>query len=307
MRLAPAELPQAGNRARVSGRAVRHPDAFFYSLLNRIITRTISQVMSVYIAEFIGTAVLLYFGNSINAATSLKYSYAKDSGWIVTAIGWGLAVTFGIYAVGTISGAHLNPAVTTSLAIAGEIEWNLVPGYIIAQVLGAMLGAALTWIQYLPHWGKTEDQATKLGVFCTSGAIDQKGSNLVSEMLGTMVLIFGLLMIGANEFTEGLNPLVVGGLIAIIGMAQGGSTGYAINPARDFGPRLTHFLLPIKGKGHSNWGYSWVPVLGPIIGGGTGAALYYLAFKDGTHPLGWVCIIASVLAVVYAIYEEYKK
>lgn len=263
--------------------------------------------MSVYLAEFIGTAILLYFGNSINAATSLKFSYAKDSGWIITTIGWGLSVTFGIYAVGQISGAHLNPAVTTSLAIAGEIEWDIVPGYILAQVLGAMLGALLTWIQYLPHWGKTEDQGTKLGVFCTSGAIDQKGSNLVSEIMGTMVLIFGLLMIGANEFSQGLNPLVVGGLIATIGMAQGGSTGFAINPARDFGPRLMHFLLPIKGKGGSNWAYSWIPVAGPVLGGGTGAALYYLAFKDGSHWLGWVCIAVTALAIIYAMIEESRK
>lgn len=263
--------------------------------------------MSVYLAEFIGTAILLYFGNSVNAATTLNHSYAKDSGWIITTLGWGLSVTFGIYAVGQISGAHLNPAVTTSLAIAGELEWNLVPGYILAQVLGAMLGAGLTWIQYLPHWGKTEDQGAKLGVFCTSGAIDQKGSNLVSEMLGTMVLIFGLLMIGANEFTEGLNPLVVGGLIVIIGMAQGGTTGYAINPARDFGPRLMHFLLPIKGKGDSNWGYSLIPIAGPILGGGTGAALYYLAFKEGIHWLGWVSIAATVVAIAYAILEESRK
>ncbi len=263
--------------------------------------------MSVYLAEFIGTAILLYFGNSINAATTLNHSYAKDSGWIITTIGWGLAVTFGIYAVGQISGAHLNPAVTIGLAIAGEAEWSIVPGYIIAQVLGAMFGATLTWIQYLPHWGKTEDQGAKLGVFCTAGAIDQKGSNLVSEMLGTMVLVFGLLMIGANEFTEGLNPLVVGGLITIIGMAQGGSTGYAINPARDFGPRLAHFLLPIKGKGDSNWSYSWIPIAGPILGGGTGAALYYLSFKEGTNLLGWISIVLAVLAIIYAIIEEAKK
>ncbi len=263
--------------------------------------------MSVYLAEFIGTAVLLYFGNSINAATTLNHSFAKDSGWVITTLGWGLAVALGVFAVGDISGGHLNPAVTVSLAIAGEFEWAQVPGYIVAQVLGAMTGATLTWLQYLPHWGKTEDQGAKLGVFCTSGAIPAKGSNLVSEILGTMILIFGLMFIGANEFADGLNPLVVGGLIVAIGMAQGGSTGYAINPARDFGPRLTHFLLPIKGKGGSNWGYSWIPVAGPIIGGGMGAGLYYLLFKEGTSLLGWACIALSVLAIFYAIYEESKK
>lgn len=263
--------------------------------------------MSVYLAEFIGTTVLLYFGNSINAATTLNHSFAKDSGWVITTLGWGLAVSLGVFAAGSISGGHLNPAVTVSLAIAGEFEWTQVPGYIVAQVLGAMTGATLTWLQYLPHWGKTEDQGAKLGVFCTSGAIPAKGSNLVSEILGTMILIFGLMFIGANEFADGLNPLVVGGLIVAIGMAQGGSTGYAINPARDFGPRLTHFLLPIKGKGGSNWGYSWIPVAGPIIGGGTGAGLYYLLFKEGVSLIGWTCIALSVLAIFYAIYEESKK
>ncbi|WP_421976690.1 MIP/aquaporin family protein [Roseivirga seohaensis] len=263
--------------------------------------------MSVYLAEFVGTAILIFFGNGTNAATTLNFSYAKNSGWIVTTIGWGLAVTFGIYAVGQISGAHINPAVTLSLAMTGDFEWNLVPGYIIAQVLGAMAGASFTWLQYLPHWGKTEDKDTKLGVFCTGGAIDQKGANLLSEVLGTMVLIFGLLMIGANQFVEGLNPLVVGGLIVVIGMAQGGTTGYAINPARDFGPRLAHFLLPIKGKGNSKWSYAWIPIIGPIIGGGLGAGLYQLAFNGKTGILTWACILCGILVITYAIAEEVKK
>lgn len=263
--------------------------------------------MSPYLAEFIGTAVLMYFGNSINATTTLKYSYGQNSGWIVTTIGWGLAVTFGVYAAGQISGAHINPAVTTSLAIAGEFDWAMVPGYILAQVLGAMLGATLTWLQYLPHWRKTEDQAAKLGVFCTAGAIDQKPANLVSEMLGTMALIFGLLMIGANVFAEGLNPLVVGGLIVVIGMAQGGSTGYAINPARDFGPRLAHFLLPIAGKGKSNFPYAWIPILGPIIGGGAGAALYQYAFDGKYSVVGFSCVTLVLVSIIYAIVDEQKR
>ena len=263
--------------------------------------------MSVYLAEFIGTAILLYFGNSVNAATSLNHSYAKDSGWIITTIGWGLSVTFAVYAIGEISGGHINPAVTVSLSIAGEVEWNIVPGYILAQVLGGVAGATLTWLQYLPHWGKTEDPATKLGVFSTSGAIPQRSANLVSEILGTMILIFGLLFIGANDFADGLNPLVVGGLIVLIGMAQGGTTGYAINPARDFGPRLAHFLLPIKGKGDSNWGYAWIPIVGPIAGGGMGAALYYLLFKDGTNIYGWICIGICVSAIIHAVWEESQK
>jgi len=263
--------------------------------------------MSPYLAEFIGTAVLLYFGNSVNALTTLKFSYGQNSGWIVTAIGWGLAVTFGVYAAGEISGAHINPAVTTSLAVAGEFEWAKVPGYIIAQVLGGILGATLAWLQYLPHWRKTADQGAKLGVFCTSGAIDQKSANLVSEMLGTMILVFGLLSLGANEFAKGLNPLAVGGLIVLIGMAQGGSTGYAINPARDFGPRLAHFLLPIAGKGSSNWSYSWVPILGPILGGAAGASIYILAFRNEYTTLSIAAIITLVLSIAIAVYDELSK
>jgi glycerol uptake facilitator protein len=263
--------------------------------------------MSPYLAEFIGTAVLLYFGNSVNALTTLKYSFGHNSGWVITCIGWGLSVTFGVYAAGEISGAHINPAVTTSLAVAGEFEWAKVPGYIIAQVLGAIFGAALAWLQYLPHWRKTTDQGAKLGVFCTSGAIDQKSANLVSEMLGTMILVFGLLSLGANEFAKGLNPLAVGGLIVLIGMAQGGSTGYAINPARDFGPRLAHFLLPIAGKGSSNWSYSWVPIVGPLLGGAAGAAIYILAFRNEYTTMSIAAIITLALAIAIAVYDELSK
>lgn len=263
--------------------------------------------MSPYLAEFIGTAVLLYFGNSINALTNLKHSYGHQSGWIITCIGWGLAVTFGVYASGEISGAHINPAVTTSMAIAGEFEWAKVPGYLLAQVLGAIVGATLTWLQYLPHWRKTEDQGAKLGVFCTSGAIDQKPANLLSEMLGTMILILGLLMIGANDFADGLNPLVVGGLVTLIGMAQGGSTGYAINPARDFGPRLAHFLLPIAGKGKSNWGYAPIPIIGPILGGGAAVGIYALAYDGESNMGGLILLGMLVLVAIYAIIDESKR
>ena len=263
--------------------------------------------MSVYLAEFVGTAILLYFGNSVNAATSLEHSYAKNSGWVITTLGWGLSVTFAVYAIGQISGGHINPAVTVSLAVAGEFDWAQVPGYVAVQILGGVTGATLAWLQYLPHWGKTEDPATKLGVFSTNGAIPQKGANLVSEMLGTLALIMGLMFIGSNQFADGLNPLVVGGLIVLIGMAQGGSTGYAINPARDFGPRLAHFLLPIKGKGDSNWAYSWIPIAGPIIGGGAGAALYHQIFKEGTNLIGWACIALTLIAIFYAVLEESRK
>ena len=263
--------------------------------------------MSVYLAEFIGTALLLFFGNGIVAGLSLKYSYSNGGGWIVVCIGWGLAVSFGIYAAGQISGAHINPAVSISLALSGDMDLALLPGYIIAQFLGAFTGAALCWLQYLPHWGKTEDPATKLGVFSTAGAIDRKSANLLSEMFGTFILIFGLLTIGANQFTEGLNPLVIGGLITVIGMAQGGTTGFAINPARDLGPRFAHFILPIKGKGSSQWHYAWIPIIGPIIGGATGTTLYLLMYEGVFNKLGMVAVFLFVITIIYAIVEELKS
>lgn len=278
---------------------------FFIPLFYRIITVNFLH-MSVYLAEFIGTALLLFFGNGIVAGLNLKYSYSNGGGWIVVSIGWGLAVSFGIYAAGQISGAHINPAVSTSLALAGEMDIALLPGYIIAQVLGAFTGAVLCWLQYLPHWGKTEDPAAKLSAFSTAGAIDRKSANLLSEMLGTMILILGLLMIGANEFTEGLNPLVVGGLITLIGMAQGGTTGFAINPARDLGPRIAHYLLPIKGKGSSQWHYAWVPIVGPIIGGAAGATLYFWLYENTINGLGILSLLLMGLGLSYAVYEELK-
>ncbi len=257
--------------------------------------------MNIYLAEFIGTAVLIYIGEGVNAGLNLNKSYSKDSGWIVVTVGWGLAVTFAIYAVGIYSGAHINPAVTLGFAAVGEFAWERVPGYILAQTLGAMLGATVVWLQYLPHWKATEDPDTKLGVFSTSPAIPSRYSNLLSEVLGTFLLLFALSYLGANEFSKGLNPLVVGALIVVIGMAVGGSTGYAINPARDFGPRLAHFLLPIAGKGKSNWPYSWIPVVGPLIGGVLGASLYDSIINStltiGLIISGIITLIITVLAI----------
>ncbi|MFY0651214.1 MAG: aquaporin family protein [Cyclobacteriaceae bacterium] len=262
--------------------------------------------MNVYIAELIGTAVLIYFGGGVNAAVSLNRSYAQGAGWIVIALGWGMAVTFGIYAVGAISGAHINPAVTVGLASAGEFPWAQVPGYLVCQLLGAMAGATLVWLQYLPHWKKTGDQSTKLGVFSTSPAIKSKYANLLSELMGTFILVFALMFIGANEFTEGLNPIVVGILIVAIGMSMGGSTGYAINPARDLGPRIAHYILPIAEKGKSNWEYSWIPVAGPIIGGVFGATLFNALFGQKVSMLFWTVLVV-VLAIVTAAILEQKK
>ena len=190
------------------------------------------------------------------------------------AVGWGLAVMVAIYAVGQISGAHINPAVTVSLAVAGKFPWAGVPLYIVAQMIGAIIGATLVYLQYLPHWKETEDPATKLGVFSTSPAVKRTSANLLSEIIGTGILVLGILAIGANSFADGLNPLIVGMLITSIGLSLGGTTGYAINPARDLGPRIAHAILPIAGKGDSNWSYAWVPVVGPLLGGSLGALIY---------------------------------
>jgi glycerol uptake facilitator protein len=210
----------------------------------------------------------------------------------------------GIYAVGSISGAHLNPAVSIALAASGDFPWAKVPFYIVAQILGAFTGAVIVWLHYLPHWGKTEDQATKLGVFCTIPAIWSPFANLLSEIIGTFILVCGLLFIGANQFSEGLNPLVVGGLIIAIGVSLGATTGYAINPARDLGPRLAHFLLPIKGKGTSDWPYAHIPVAGPVIGGLMGAMFYLAVFKGEFKPLFWIISLIVLIIVVFAVKRE---
>jgi glycerol uptake facilitator protein len=234
--------------------------------------------MSPYVAEFFGTLLLILLGGGVNAAVSLRKSKSENGGWLMIVIGWGLAVMLAIYAVGSISGAHLNPAVTIALAINGSFASSLVFGYIVAQFIGAIVGATLVWLHYLPHWKETVDPAAKLGVFCNAPAIRNVFPNLISEVIATMVLIMALLFIGANEFTKGLNPIVVGLLIISIGLSLGGTTGFAINPARDLGPRIAHFVLPIHGKGKSDWSYAWIPVIGPVIGGILGALLYRALF-----------------------------
>jgi glycerol uptake facilitator protein len=240
--------------------------------------------MDVYLAEFVGTAILILLGDGVVAGVLLRESKAENSGWIVITFGWGLAVAVAVYAVGRVSGAHINPAVTIGLASIGQFDWALVPGYLIAQFLGAFVGAALVYLHYLPHWGVTEDPGLKLAVYSTGPAIRNTGTNLVSEIIGTFMLVFGVLAIGANfaedevsglaAIAAGINPLLVGLLVLVIGLSLGGPTGYAINPARDLGPRVAHAVLPIAGKGDSDWGYSWIPVVGPIIGGILGALVW---------------------------------
>jgi len=239
--------------------------------------------MQAYIGEFIGTMILIILGDGVVAGVLLRNSKAENSGWIVITFGWGMAVAVAVYCVGPFSGAHINPAVTISLAVTGQFDWALVPGYIIAQFLGAFVGAVIVWLAYLPHWPETEDAGLKLGVFSTAPAIYNTPANVVTEIIGTFVLVFGISGILANTGAVGgsaaaLNPLLVGLLVLGIGLSLGGPTGYAINPARDLGPRIAHAVLPIAGKGGNDWGYAWIPVVGPIIGGILGAVLFTLLF-----------------------------
>jgi glycerol uptake facilitator protein len=245
--------------------------------------------MQTLLAEAVGTMLLVLLGDGVVANVVLNRTKGQNGGWIVITVGWSVAVATAVYAVGRISGAHLNPAVTIGLAAIGSFPWSAVPGYIAAQMVGGLLGAVLVWLLYLPHWAATPDPRSKLAVFATGPAISSPVANVVSEMIGTAVLLFGILAIAANAqtlskpgdvdlsfvFSRGLQPLLVGVLVLGIGLSLGGPTGYAINPARDLAPRIAHALLPIPGKGDSDWGYSWIPVIGPILGGVLGAVAYW--------------------------------
>jgi glycerol uptake facilitator protein len=244
--------------------------------------------MQTLLAEAIGTMILVLLGDGVVANVVLERTKGHNAGWIVITTGWGIAVAVAVYAVGRISGAHLNPAVTIALATIGSFPWAQVPGYVAAQMIGAILGAVLVWLAYLPHWRVTADPAAKLAVFATGPAIRNTAANCIGEIIGTAVLVFGILAIAANAqtlskpgdvdlsfvFSRGLQPLLVGVLVLGVGLSLGGPTGYAINPARDLGPRIAHAILPIPGKGSSDWEYSWIPVVAPVIGGIAGAGLY---------------------------------
>jgi glycerol uptake facilitator protein len=239
--------------------------------------------MTPFLAELVGTMLLVLFGNGVVANVVLTRSKGQNSGWIVIAAGWAAGVTVAVYAVSALSGAHLNPAVTIGLAAIGKFAWAGVPAYVVAQTIGAMLGGVLVWLAYLPHWALTDDPGMKLAAFSTGPAVRRPAANLISEAIATAALLIGLLsvltpknLVPNSGFDTGLAPLLVGVIVFAIGLSLGGSTGYAINPARDFGPRLAHALLPIAGKGSSDWGYAWVPVVGPIVGGVAGACLYQM-------------------------------
>ncbi len=236
--------------------------------------------MNSFLAELVGTMFLILLGDGVVAAVVLSKSKAENSGWMVITTGWAMAVAMGVYIAGRISGGHINPAVTLALAAIGKFPWSEVPKYLAAQFLGAFLGAVIVWLAYLAHWPETEDQGKKLVVFSTVPAIRKVHLNLLTEFIATFALMFGVLAIVANTASaqSGLTPLLIGFLIWALGLSLGGPTGFAMNPARDFAPRLAHALLPIPGKGASDWGYAWVPIIGPIIGGLLGAVAYVRIF-----------------------------
>tara|TARA_R110000868_G_scaffold80081_10_gene227694 strand:+ start:3307 stop:4035 length:729 start_codon:yes stop_codon:yes gene_type:complete len=229
--------------------------------------------MTPFIAEIIGTYLLLLLGGGVVANVVLEKTKSNDAGWMVITTAWGLAVFAGVVVAGPYSGAHLNPAVSIGLAVAGKFDWASVPSYILAQFIGAMLGAATVWLVYKDHFKITKDAEAKRAVFCNTPAIRNTPSNVISEAIGTFVLVFVVLYFTDATLSEpgtiiglgSLGALPVGLLVWVIGLSLGGTTGYAINPARDLGPRIVHAILPIKGK-VNDWRYAWIPVVGPIIG-----------------------------------------
>ncbi len=238
--------------------------------------------MTPFLAEFLGTAVLILLGNGVVANVVLSKTKGNGGGWIVITTAWALAVFVGVVIAGPYSGAHLNPAVSIALAIAGKFEWALVPEYMLAQLLGAMTGALFVWLKYIDHFKATEDKGLKLAAFSTGPAIKNNVANLFSEIIGSFVLLFVIFYITSAEITDTKTPVGLGSIGAIpvmflvwaIGLSLGGTTGYAINPVRDLGPRIMHSILPIADKGSSEWSYAWIPVAGPIIGGSLAALLY---------------------------------
>jgi glycerol uptake facilitator protein len=248
--------------------------------------------MEKFLAEVLGTGMLVLLGDGVVAGVLLARSKGQNSGWIVITMAWGLAVFCGVVVAGPVSGAHLNPAVTLAVAMNGGIPWSQVPVYWAGEMLGAFLGGVLVFLHYYPHWAVTEDADLKLAVFSTGPAIRSTVWNFVSEVIGTFVLVF-VIFAFANNGKAGLaalGALPVALLVVVIGLSLGGTTGYAINPARDLGPRIAHFLLPIPGKRDSDWGYSWIPVVGPLVGAALAVLVYQVAFTNfmakiiGTAP-----------------------
>src|SRR5699024_9020920 len=250
--------------------------------------------MSEFLAEVIGTMILMILGAGVVGGVLLKKSKAEEAGWVVITIGWGLAVALAVYAIGRVSDAHINPAVTLGLAAGGEFPWEKVPMYIGAQMIGAFLGAVTAYLNYLPHWKETDDPDLKRQVFSTMPQIRRPLANLLSEIIGTFILLLGILFIGANEFTQGWTPLLIGLLIASIRMSLVRPAAFAINPASDLAARIAHALLAIPVEVGSVCGYSWIAVVGPIIGGISGA-LFYKALFVGVLSFSFLLMSAVVL------------
>ncbi len=224
--------------------------------------------MSSFMSELVGTAILILLGNGVVANVVLNQTKGHSSGWIVITFGWAMAVFVAVFIAAPGSGAHLNPAVTIALAVGNKFEWSLVPIYITAQFAGAMIGSFLVWLAYKPHFDASADAGGKMAVFCTSPAIRNPLANITTEIIGTFVLVFAALNInGKFEYLGSVDALPVALIVLAIGLSLGGPTGYAINPARDLGPRIVHALLPISGKSKNDWGYAWIPLIGPVAGG----------------------------------------
>jgi glycerol uptake facilitator protein len=267
--------------------------------------------MEIFTSELVGTAILILLGDGVVAGVLLARSKAENAGWIVITFGWGMAVAVAVYAVAQFSGAHINPAVTIGFAITDITPWDDVPQYLAGQFAGAFIGAILVYLAYLPHWRETEDPGLKLAVFSTAPAIRNRGANLMTEIIGTFLLLFGVLAIVghfaadvsggigeavlATALGGALVPLLIGLLVFGIGLSLGGPTGYAINPARDLSPRIAHALLPIPGKRDSDWDYAWIPVVGPLIGGSLGAITYQALVAPGTGNLEVVGRLTGIL------------
>jgi len=236
--------------------------------------------MQHFIGEFFGTMILVVLGNGVVANVLLKKSKGENSGWMVIASGWGLGVAIAVYVAGWVSGAHINPAVTLGFLVIGKMAVKDVPQYLAGQLTGAFCGAVVVYLAYFPHWKVTEDADRKLSCFCTMPAIRRYGANLLCEVIGTAMLLMGVLGIFNvhNSIGTGIGPYLVGILVFSIGLSLGGPTGYAINPARDLMPRIAHAVLPIPGKRDPDWSYAWVPVVGPLIGSIIGAGLYHIIF-----------------------------
>jgi glycerol uptake facilitator protein len=231
--------------------------------------------MSPFVAEFVGTAFLIVLGDGVVANVLLRQSKGNNGGWIVIAFGWSMAVFVGVYTSAAASGGHLNPAVSLALAVLGKFEWAMIPGYIAAQLAGACTGAALVWLIYRLHFDASDNKAHILAVFCTAPAIRNTVANFTTECTATFIFMLAILFISAPESKLGaLDALPVSLLVLGIGLSLGGPTGYAINPARDLGPRIMHAILPIREKGESDWSYAWIPVAGPVIGALLAAGVY---------------------------------